>query len=71
MKAGVFALTFGSWFALVQLGRADGHVNLLLFAACVLVVTHVVQGRHPFSTEGTDGGGPRWIAPADTPPSRA
>lgn len=45
-KPAIFALLFGSWFVLVQLGVV---FNGLLMASCLMVLTPVVQGRHPFS----------------------
>jgi len=49
VRTGLFAVLFGSWFVLTQLGPApEGHTNLLLLASCLLVLTPIVQGRHPF-----------------------
>lgn len=51
MKSTVFFALFGSWFALVQAGQMlGGFVNWLLLVSCLLVLTPVVQGRHPFSS---------------------
>jgi hypothetical protein len=50
MKPFLFLALFGTWFALVATGRAvSGEVNVLLFASCLMVLTPVVQGRHPFA----------------------
>lgn len=46
MKSTAFALTFGSWFVLVQAGYV---ANALLAASCLMVLTPVIQGRHPFA----------------------
>lgn len=44
-KKALFALLFGTWFALVQVGVV---FNGLLAASCLMVLTPVVLGRHPF-----------------------
>ena len=46
LKSATFALLFGSWFVLVQLGVV---VNALLAASCLMVLVPIVQGEHPFA----------------------